>query len=182
MGIREVKLGPKSRFTEATPAGPAEQPVVKGAGLVGCGCGRQTMSRAAVTEKDWPVVDGVEHRYGLQCRPVPERAGREGDQPLPVVGSESVFARIRAKLDEREKLGITRYGRSLETFNGRDAHRDELEEFVDGYLYREQSSAEHRAVVEALLALARNFPRPAYSEVVKAALALADKLKEAPGV
>jgi hypothetical protein len=111
------------------------------------------------------------------ARKVPEKAGRVGDQPLPDVGQKSVFAAIRTFLDEREATGIRRYGRSLETFNSRDAFRDLLEELADGMLYAQQARMEHQAVVEALLELYRawrGFPGQGLNE----ALMLAGKLEE----
>jgi hypothetical protein len=90
----------------------------------------------------------------------PERAGREGDQELPVRGARSVFAEVRRDLDSREAVGVRRYGRSLETFNGRDACRDLEEELLDGIVYAKQVRLEYFAVVEALLALAHEITRP----------------------
>jgi hypothetical protein len=90
----------------------------------------------------------------------PERAGREGDQELPVRGARSVFAEVRRDLDSREAVGVRRYGRSLETFNGRDACRDLEEELLDGIVYAKQVRLEYFAVVEALLALAHEVTRP----------------------
>jgi hypothetical protein len=90
----------------------------------------------------------------------PERAGREGDQALPVRGARSVFAEVRRDLDAREAVGVRRYGLSLETFNGRDACRDLEEELLDGIVYAKQVRLEYFAVVEALLALAHEITRP----------------------
>jgi hypothetical protein len=93
----------------------------------------------------------------------PERAGREGDQDLPVAGRESVFAELRRDLDERrneldarESTGIRRYGTSLETFNGRDVYRDLGEELFDARAYLKQAELQYRAVVEAVKVLTRH--------------------------
>lgn len=103
----------------------------------------------------------------------PERAGRAGDQPLPTPGRADVFADllrtleahpglfdpaavavVRPMLVERRALGIRRYGRALETFNGRDAHLDELQEALDRIVYSHQAAME-RAELEQELARAR---------------------------
>jgi hypothetical protein len=125
-------------------------------GAIGCGCGRQLLpTREATWEHQ-----GVVHRYGNPCYwkgeskqlgalPVaPERAGRAGDQPLPEPGRQNVVDDLVTHLRARIELGVKRYGRPLETFNGRDANRDELEEFVDGWIYRWQARME-RAQLEA---------------------------------
>lgn len=148
----------------------------RGDGRITCGCVKEWVP----DRKTSRIVDGVEHRYGKPCRRMPERAGREGDQALPVPGVQSVFAEVRRRLDEREALGIKRYGKSLETFNGRDAFRDLEDELLDGLNYATQARMEHRSVVEALVVLARahrpSLPRPSGAEV-DAALALAAKLE-----
>lgn len=164
--------------------GPGE--LATDAGLAGCACGKQVMSRAAAREKDWPVVDGVEHRYSLPCRPVPERAGRAGDQPLPTPGAASVFAEVRADLDRREATGIQRYGESLQTFNGRDMGRDLEDELLDALVYTKGVRMQYRAVVEALITLGKVLRpihllgRP-YTPTEQAALDLAQKLEVARG-
>jgi hypothetical protein len=125
--------------------------------VIGCACGQVVMDVETVGNYHWPVVEGIEHRYSLPCRPrlhAPTRAGREGDQALPAPGVESVFAEVRRRLDERESVGVRRYGASLQTFNGRDACRDLEDELLDGLAYATQLRLEHRAVVEALLVLA----------------------------
>jgi hypothetical protein len=83
----------------------------------------------------------------------PERAGREGDQALPQASARSadVFEDVIAVLRSRQSIGVRRYGLSLHTFNGRDAARDEVEEFIDGFIYRHQQRME-RAALEAELA------------------------------
>jgi hypothetical protein len=126
---------------------------VSEAGEISCGCGKLS---GLPDRKTSMVRDGVEHRYGKLCRPVPERAGREGDQALPVAGAQSVFAEIRRRFDQREATGVKRYGRSLETFNGRDAFLDLEEELLDGIAYATQARLQHRAVIEALIVLGRH--------------------------
>lgn len=164
MGIQRIKLGPRSRLAGDVPpevqeavdqvlaAAPKEdfvQAVVDATvfGAIGCGCGRQLLpAREATWEHQ-----GVVHRHGKPCYrkgeskelgALPERAGRAGDQPLPEAGRANVVDDLVAHLRARIELGVKRYGRPLETFNGRDAHRDELEEFVDGWIYRWQARME----------------------------------------
>jgi len=74
--------------------------------------------------------------------------GRE--QPLPRAGARSVTAAVRALLDERERKGIATYGRSLETFNGRDCLRDLAEELIDAVQYTEQWRLERAALRQAI--------------------------------
>jgi hypothetical protein len=85
------------------------------------------------------------------------------EQQLPTAGKTSVTdsligwlsarpetERLVALLRERQKKGIETYGRSLETFNGRDVHRDLREELVDALQYEEQRRLEHAALLSRL--------------------------------
>ncbi|WP_157368065.1 hypothetical protein [Alloactinosynnema sp. L-07] len=57
---------------------------------------------------------------------------RAGDQPLPVPNDRpSVQSLVRADLDAREKLGVSRYGTALQAHNGRDMLRDAYDEAMD---------------------------------------------------
>lgn len=104
-------------------------------------------------------------------------------QPRPVVGKESVTRQVMARvatepglsedargtigrmLVERESRGIAKYGRTLETWNGRDAAVDTIEEFLDAGQYGTQlaleladlrrQAAELRPAIEAGLASAQ---------------------------
>lgn len=67
---------------------------------------------------------------------------RSGDQPLPTAGRECVQDALIAQIEERKKLGIERYGRPLETHNGRDAVQDALEEAIDLAVYLKQVELE----------------------------------------
>jgi hypothetical protein len=67
---------------------------------------------------------------------------RPGDQPLPTEGQESVQDALIAHIEKRKALGIQRYGRPLETFNGRNAPQDLLEELLDGATYAMQIAME----------------------------------------
>ncbi|MFE0490152.1 hypothetical protein [Streptomyces griseoaurantiacus] len=67
---------------------------------------------------------------------------RPGDQPLPAEGQENVQDALIAHIRQRKALGVQRYGRPLQTFNGRDAVRDLLEELLDGATYAMQVQLE----------------------------------------
>jgi hypothetical protein len=120
----------------------------------------------------------------------PERAGREGDQDLPVAGRESVFAELRRRveqahaeelrrIDAREATGVKRYARSLETFNGRDAGRDLEEELLDGLAYATQLRLERNALAEAVKVLTRHARRePVTGPELFAALELGRVLQD----
>lgn len=80
---------------------------------------------------------------------------RPGDQPLPTEGQESVQDALIAEIEARKALGVSRYGRALQTFNGRDALRDLLDELLDGATYAMQVRMEVAAVqkrIDAALA------------------------------
>ena len=68
------------------------------------------------------------------------------EQPAPSPGGEPVTPRLKelfpALLEERERQGIAQYGRSLETWNGRSAFRDLIEELVDACQYSLQLEME----------------------------------------
>jgi hypothetical protein len=63
----------------------------------------------------------------------------ETDQPMPHPGVADVTPyarwRIAAMLDEREIRGKATYGTSLQSYNGRDALRDAMEECADLWQY-----------------------------------------------
>lgn len=64
---------------------------------------------------------------------------REGDQPLPVANDRpSIQSLVRADIDAREQVGISRYGTPLQPFNGRDVLRDAYEEALDLACYLRQ--------------------------------------------
>jgi len=60
-------------------------------------------------------------------------------QPMPKPGSTNVTPRAREdfprRLDARERKGVETYGTTLQTFNGRDATEDTLDELIDAYQY-----------------------------------------------
>lgn len=90
------------------------------------------------------------------------------EQPTPYAGQQSVTRALMDLLAERERKGIETYGRSLETFNGRDAPRDLVEELIDGAQYalqwqmeraelirQLQEAREHRRILREALEIAR---------------------------
>lgn len=79
----------------------------------------------------------------------PSKTPRVGDQPLPTQGQENVSQAVIRDLDARIVLGIQRYGRPLETFNGRDALRDAYEEALDLVHYLKQAMMERDALKRA---------------------------------
>lgn len=80
---------------------------------------------------------------------------RPGDQPLPTEGEQYVFDELIRRLTERSDIGFKRYGRRLQTFNGRDPQRDALEEILDLFAYHMQAQLErdatHTSIYQALL-------------------------------
>lgn len=70
--------------------------------------------------------------------------------PIETAGSRDVFARIAGEFAERNAKGIETYGRTLTTFNGRDALRDAREEVLDTYVYLTQLAMEIEAKDAAL--------------------------------
>ena len=77
------------------------------------------------------------------------------NQPQPTAGREDVFAAlladdIPAKLRARNERGRITYGRTLETFNGRDAGQDAEEEVLDTLVYLRQMRLERGRLIELL--------------------------------
>lgn len=68
------------------------------------------------------------------------------EQPLPSAGRQSVTRAVRDLLDQRERKGVETYGTTLQTFNGRDAGRDLVEELIDGVQYAMQLRLERGAL------------------------------------
>lgn len=65
------------------------------------------------------------------------------DQPAPTPnGRPSIQSLVRADLEEREQIGIQRYGTPLQAHNGRDALIDAYQEALDLACYLRQAIAE----------------------------------------
>lgn len=73
---------------------------------------------------------------------------RPGDQipPKAPPGSDSVQDALIELVSQRRDLGVKRYGQQLQTFNGRDALQDALEEAVDLASYLTQLRMETQAL------------------------------------
>ena len=67
------------------------------------------------------------------------------NQPAPKPGQEHVFPRLIAEIERRNRKGLETYGRALETFNGRDALWDALEEALDLCVYLMQAIMERES-------------------------------------
>lgn len=85
------------------------------------------------------VVEGVALATGGEVVVDEPTKQREGDQPLPVV-NDSPFVQDALKefIENRKKVGISRYGTALQPNNGRDSLVDALEEAVDLATYLAQ--------------------------------------------
>lgn len=65
------------------------------------------------------------------------------EQPMPTRnGHVSIQSLVRADLEQRELVGIERYGTALQPHNGRDALRDGYEEALDLACYLKQAMVE----------------------------------------
>ena len=67
-------------------------------------------------------------------------------QPAPIYrpGAFNVQACVRADLEDREAMGIRKYGTPLQPGNGRDALQDAYEEALDLACYLKQALLERR--------------------------------------
>lgn len=65
-------------------------------------------------------------------------------QPAPNAGEESVTDELIAHLRQRQRKGIATYGRSLQTWNGREPEADALKEALDLAQYLMQARLERR--------------------------------------
>jgi len=72
------------------------------------------------------------------------------EQPTPHAGHQSVTRSLIDLLSERERKGIATYGRSLETFNGRSAPQDLIEELLDAVQYARQWQMERAKLIEVV--------------------------------
>lgn len=65
------------------------------------------------------------------------------EQPMPIPNDRpSIQSLVRQDLEQREQVGIQRYGTALQAHNGRDALRDLYEELLDACCYIRQLIAE----------------------------------------
>ena len=63
-------------------------------------------------------------------------------EPAPRRGRAVVLDDLVAVLKERSDFGLRKYGTRLETWNGRDAHLDALQELADLFVYQHQAAME----------------------------------------
>jgi hypothetical protein len=93
---------------------------------------------------------------------------RDQPTPTPRPGVPSVQSLVRADLEERERVGIERYGTPLQPHNGRDALVDAYQEALDLACYLRQAIAEReqasQTVMEAIdrISVTGMHPRTAY--------------------
>jgi len=61
---------------------------------------------------------------------------RDGDQQLPETNNyPDIQSLVLEDVESRRSLGISRYGTTLQPFNGRDMLRDAYEEAIDLAIY-----------------------------------------------
>lgn len=74
-------------------------------------------------------------------------------QPMPTPGERAVgpqaVMRLSSLILQRTHQGVKTYGTPLQTFNGRDALQDCLEEIIDALLYLIQAMMEREAQGES---------------------------------
>ena len=64
------------------------------------------------------------------------------DQPNPSPGGAPIFALVREDMEERERLGIERYGQTLQANDGRDSLVDAYQEALDMAIYLRKAICE----------------------------------------
>lgn len=85
----------------------------------------------------------------------------ETDQPAPKPGGFPVQAVLIEALKQRMEFGLRKYGRPLETHNGRDPLRDMWEEMLDMVSYFTQYILEQGVELPGLEKFAKKFvPEP----------------------
>jgi hypothetical protein len=100
------------------------------------------------------------------------------DQPLPTPGQQPVQDALIGAVQERRAYGIRKYGRPLETHNGRDALTDAWEEALDLVTYLTQMRLERGDQLPAATPAARAPSR----EQLANTLAVADGWEVADGL
>ena len=83
----------------------------------------------------------------------------EDVQAIPIPGKDRILPLVIDDLERRAAVGVKRYGRFLESHNGRDALRDAYEEALDLCMYLRQQIAERADQDEMLVRIVRaGFP------------------------
>lgn len=105
-------------------------------------------SSSDLPSKDWhePIdFDEFQARMALSTTTkyeVPTKQ-REGDQPLPTKNDQpDIQSLVILDIEERRRVGISRYGTALQPFNGRDVILDAYEEAMDLCMYLKQMMVE----------------------------------------
>lgn len=105
--------------------------------------------------------------------PLPTKV-RQGDQPLPHPGKQCVQDLIIDEMEESKRVGLERYGSTLQTFNGRKTIQDVAEEVRDLHVYLKQVEAEAAATRETLIdVVAKAYhPEPDGEDIANAEIAV----------
>lgn len=97
-----------------------------------------------------------------QAAPVPG----EGDVWAEVIADgerqQSIPPRVLDLMRERRQVGIDRYGVPLQRGNGRDAHRDLLEELLDAVAYSALCGRQYMTLVDFIAMLDADMRSPIY--------------------
>jgi hypothetical protein len=91
-------------------------------------------------------------------------------QDLAVYGDSLASSFLMDEVERRKALGLSRYGRLLQAFNGRDVLQDAMEEAVDLINYLRQALAEAAEDRDGVL---RFHLASAYHEALRAGMKLA---------
>jgi hypothetical protein len=88
------------------------------------------------------LLGGVAWRAFCDRRVEPTKQ-REGDQPLPVRNDlPCIQDLVMADIEARKKIGVERYGTTLQPHNQRDVLQDLYEELMDALMYVKQAMYE----------------------------------------
>lgn len=106
---------------------------------------RLARGRIAIDAKEHVIQMAMHQRDAAQkvvnrlAAEIPERANREGDQPLPTTNEHPCIQDlVIADIERRKDVGRRRYGTVLQPFNGRNSLRDAYEEAIDLAVYLRQ--------------------------------------------
>jgi hypothetical protein len=90
------------------------------------------------------------HSANVEDEKPSELRQRPEDQPLPTEGHQDVHTAVMKLLEDRHALGIQRYGKPLQTNNGRNPYRDMVEELMDALNYAMQIILENKEPHDAV--------------------------------
>ena len=98
----------------------------------------------SVNHEVWCSYVMFGEKYGCTCGRTQRNPADSHAQPSPISTdrSKSVTDRVVADLQFRRSQGITKYGRELQSFNGRDALMDAYQEALDLAVYLRQAIME----------------------------------------